>query len=101
MFIILLRFSENKAAAGSFMSGHNAWLKQGFDEGVFLLAGSLAPGLGGGILALSEGRAELEARVAADPFVQENVVTAEVLELDPKKADDRLSFLMEREHDDG
>jgi hypothetical protein len=37
---------------------------------------------------------ELEARVDSDPFVAENVVSAEILEIEPKKADERLSFLL-------
>ena len=32
------------------MESHNAWIERGFDEGVFLLTGSLQPKLGGGIL---------------------------------------------------
>lgn len=32
MFIVLLKFSDNKEQAGQFMEGHNAWLKRGFDE---------------------------------------------------------------------
>ena len=95
MFIILLRFSDNKANAGQFMDGHNAWLKQGFDDGVFALAGSLQPNAGGGILAHGVSRAEIEARVAEDPFVAENVVRAEILELAPGKTDDRLGFLVD------
>ena len=41
MFMVLLKFSENKAQASQFMEAHNAWIKQGFDDGVFLLVGSL------------------------------------------------------------
>lgn len=37
---------------------------------------------------------ELQGRVNADPFVAENVVSAEVLEITPGKADDRLKFLL-------
>ncbi len=77
------------------MAGHNTWLARGFEEGVFLLAGSLKPGLGGSILAHNATLAELEARVAEDPFVQEKVVLAEILEIEPAKADDRLSFLLD------
>ncbi len=50
MHIVFLRFSANKSRAGQFMDGHKAWIKKGFDDGVFLLAGSLEPGLGGGTL---------------------------------------------------
>lgn len=95
MFIIFLKFSGNKAKAGELMDGHNQWLKRGFDDGTFLLAGSLQPGLGGGILAHNTTQADLENRVNEDPFVKENVVTAEIIELSPAKADERLNFLLD------
>ena len=95
MFIVLLKFSENKGQAGEHMPGHNRWLKQGFDDGVFALAGSLQPGLGGGIVAHSISREDLEARVNDDPFVTHGVVSPEILEFTPAKADDRLQFLVE------
>lgn len=94
MFIVLLKFSANKAGAGQFMDGHNAWLRRGFEEGVFLLAGSLQPKLGGGILAHGTTLAALQDRVNDDPFVAANVVSAEILEIAPAKADERLSFLL-------
>ncbi len=94
MFIILLKFSENKGKAGEFMEGHNEWIKRGFEDGVFLLVGSLQPGQGGSVIAHNTSLTKLQARVNEDPFVIENVVTADILEIDPKKADDRLSFLV-------
>lgn len=94
MFIILLRFSDNKARAGDFMDGHRTWLQRGFDDGVFLLAGTLQPGIGGGILADGGTLEDMEARVREDPFVAENVVTAEILDVSASKADDRLAFLL-------
>ena len=90
MFIVLLKFADNKGQAGRFMEGHQAWIKRGFDDGVFLLVGSLQPNLGGGILAHNASLADLQSRVNADPFVAENVVRAEILEITPSKADDRL-----------
>lgn len=94
MHIVLLRFAANKACAAQFIEAHKAWLKRGFDDGVFLLAGSLEPGLGGGILAHNTTLPDLERRVNEDPFVAEDVVRAEILELDPGKADERLQFLV-------
>jgi len=94
MHIVLLKFSTNKRQAGKFMEGHKAWLKRGFDDGVFLLAGSIEPGLGGGILAHNMSSDDLQRRVNDDPSVAENVVKAEILELDPGKADERLQFLV-------
>ncbi|WP_193369398.1 YciI family protein [Pelagibius marinus] len=100
MFIVQLKFAENKGQAGQFMEGHKAWLQQGFDEGVFLLAGSLQPNDqggagGGGIVAHNTSREDLEVRVKADPFVVEKVVNAEIIEMTPSRADERLSFLVE------
>ena len=93
MFIVLLKFSDNKAKAGQFMEGHKEWIKRGFDDGVFLLVGSLQPNLGGGIMAHNTSLSELQSRVNTDPFVVEKVVSAEILEIAPSKADARLSFL--------
>ncbi len=95
MFIVLLKFSDNKAQAGQFMEGHNEWIKRGFDEGVFLMAGSLQPSLGGSVMAHNTTLQDLQSRVNDDPFVAENVVTAEILEITPAKADERLNFLMD------
>ena len=95
MFIVLLKFSDNKAQASQFMDGHKAWLKRGFDDGVFLLAGGLQPSLGGGIVAHNTARSDLQSRVDDDPFVAENVVSAEILEISPSRADDRLAFLLD------
>ena len=93
MFVVLLRFSDNKSKAPEFMEGHNAWLKRGFDDGVFVAAGSLQPGLGGGIVAHNISLADLHDRVNDDPFVAEHVVSAEILEIAVAKADSRLDFL--------
>ena len=94
MYIVFLRFSNNKAKAGEFMASHNAWIARGVDEGVFLVVGSLQPSLGGAVVAHGLGRAELEARLAEDPFVASDVVKAEVFELSPAKTDPRLTFLL-------
>jgi len=94
MFIVFLKFSANQSQASHFMEGHKTWIKRGFDDGVFLLTGSLEPALGGGILAHNTSLAELQRRVNTDPFVAEDVVKAEIVELDPGKADERLQFLV-------
>ncbi len=94
MFVVLLRFSENKDRASEFMEGHNQWIRQGFEDRVFLVVGTLQPSLGGSVIAHGESKEALESRVNQDPFVSENIVTAEILEIEPKKADERLGFLL-------
>lgn len=94
MFIVLLKFSGNKGQASAFMESHNMWLKRGFDDDVFLLAGGVQPNLGGAILAHNTSLPDLQNRVNDDPFVTENVVSAEILQIAPAKADERLKFLL-------
>jgi len=95
MFIVLLKFSSNKGQASQFMAGHKEWIKRGFDDGVFLLVGSLQPNMGGGIVAHNTSLSDLQSRVNDDPFVAEKVVTAELLEITPTKADERLKFILD------
>lgn len=94
MFIVFLKFSRNRDDAGRLMDAHKTWLKRGFDDGVFLLAGSLEPDRGGGILAHNTSLTDLQRRVNDDPFVTADVVRAEIHELDPGRADQRLQFLV-------
>ena len=92
MFLVLLRFAD-KAAAADRLAAHNAWIRRGFDDGTFLLVGSIPPGIGGAILAHGDTRSDLEWRVAEDPFVAERVVTPEIIEIAPNMTDERLRFL--------
>jgi uncharacterized protein YciI len=94
MFVVLLKFSDNRSKAGQLMEGHKEWIKRGFDDGVFLLAGSLQPNSGGGIVAHNTSLPDLHGRVSTDPFVVEKVVTAEILEITPSRAEERLKFLL-------
>jgi uncharacterized protein YciI len=95
MFVVLLKFSENRGLAGQFMEGHKDWLQRGFEEGVFLLAGKLQPDLGGAILAHHTQLPDLQKRVGEDPFVAEKVVSAEILEMAASRAAEPLKFLLE------
>lgn len=94
MIIVLLKFSDNRNQAGEFMEAHKAWIRQGFDDGVFLLVGSLKPQLGGAILVHDTPLPDLRERVSRDPFVIEGVVVPEFIELAPARVDQRLGFLL-------
>ncbi|MGB5215453.1 MAG: hypothetical protein WBN88_17620 [Anderseniella sp.] len=94
MFVVLLKFAADKARAGEFMDAHKAWIKRGFDDGVFLMAGSLQPQQGGAIMAHNTSLPDLQVRVNEDPFVAENIVSADIHEITPAKADERLDFLL-------
>ncbi len=95
MFVVILKFSKNKALAGQFMEAHKQWIQRGLDDGIFLLVGSLRPEGGGAVLAHQVSRSELEDRVSQDPFVAEDIVTADLLEIEPARVDNRWQFLLD------
>ena len=94
MFIVLLKFAANKGRASELMEGHKAWIARGFDDGVFLLTGSLRPGLGGAVVAHNMSLADLQRRMSDDPFVAEGVVSAEILDIATSRTDERLASLL-------
>lgn len=93
MFIILLKFSKNKDKAPEFMEKHKEWLSRGFSQEKFVLAGSIAPGMGGAIIAKGQSAEEISRFVNEDPFVIEDIVRAEVLEVNPSRYIETLAFL--------
>ncbi len=93
MFIVLLKFSTRRERARELMAEHNAWIGRGFDDEVFLLTGSLGGHAGGVIVAHNTSLEALQSRVAQDPFVANDVVRAEVLEIAPSRVDARLQAL--------
>lgn len=93
MFVIFLKLAENRHLAGAHLAGHNDWIRQGVDDGAFLLVGSLSGGQGGAIIAHGVTRADIDKRLEADPFVAERIVAPEIIEIDPGLVDHRLAFV--------
>ncbi|WP_184642680.1 YciI family protein [Variovorax guangxiensis] len=96
MFCVFLKFSTRKDQAPRLMAEHKRWIDEGFEEGVFLMTGSLSGNQGGLVIAHGTTREVLEERVARDPFVKEDVVRVEIAEFAPNRADGRLQFLVDR-----
>jgi uncharacterized protein YciI len=97
MHIIILKFTDNRHKAALHLQSHKAWLARGVEDGVFLLAGSLGSNLGGAILARGGSLAKIQDRVNEDPFVRENIVSAEVLEFSLSVASEDFQFLLGQE----
>ncbi len=97
MYIIFLKFAENRKNAAQYLAGHKKWLSDGIEDGTFLMAGSLGNGLGGAVLALNEPLAAIQSRVKKDPFVKAKVVAAEIYEYMPSVAGEKFQFLMTEE----
>jgi uncharacterized protein YciI len=59
---------------------------------VFLVVGSIKPNMGGCIITHNTTLEELQQRVNEDPFVANNIVTAEILEISVNQADESINF---------
>lgn len=94
MFIVLLKFSDQRSRAAEWMQAHKAWLQKGFEDGVFLASGSLADRQGGCILAHDTDLINLRHRLTDDPFVANDVVRAEVIETTISQAHGSLAGLL-------
>lgn len=95
MFIVILKFAANKNQAPTHMSDHINWINKGFEDGVFLLTGSVQPNAGGSIIAHKLSREALDERLQQDPFVEHGVVSVEVIDIKPSRTIDSLAHLME------
>lgn len=95
LFIVFLRFGPNRAQAGPWLPGHRQWIQQGIADGHFLLAGSLDNTAGGAVLAVGRDHAEVQARVAQDPFVVHGVVSAEVHAVTPSAMADAMATVLQ------
>ncbi|CAH1666326.1 YciI family protein [Chelatococcus asaccharovorans] len=93
MFLILLSYTKPLDEVDLWLDDHKAWVKQGFDDGVFVLAGGQSPRVGGVVIAIGETREQVESRAARDPFVHKGVAAAQVIEVRPSTLDARLKFL--------
>ncbi|MEP0315178.1 MULTISPECIES: hypothetical protein [Alphaproteobacteria] len=93
MFIVTLTLTEKKSKAPEFMEAHKAWIAKGFDDGIFVLVGSLKPQGGGVILAIGSDHASIEARINEDPFVVEGIATPHIQEVSPGRVAPELSVL--------
>ncbi len=62
---------------------HHAYLQEGYDKGRFLFSGPQIPAHGGFLVARANSREELDALLAAEPFVREGkMVFSRVVEFE-------------------
>lgn len=96
LFIIFLRFGPRRAQAGQWMAAHKQWIQDGLADGSFLMAGSLDKAQGGVVIATGQDAGAIHARVAQDPFVVHDVVSAEVHAVAPSLMVEGLAALLQR-----
>jgi uncharacterized protein YciI len=79
MFVVSLTYQVPADIVDYHRPAPMAWVKQAFDDGVFLASGRLVPPVGGVLLSKAS-RATLDAALARDPFYSNGVAEFEVIE---------------------
>lgn len=80
MFVVLLKYTKPLPEIDALMREHVRFLEECYRAGVFLASGRQVPRTGGVIIAQVGNREALEAIMAQDPFVREDVVEIEIIE---------------------
>jgi uncharacterized protein YciI len=83
MFIVSLTYIRPLQEIDALLGAHVNWLRQGYEDGVFVASGRKVPRDGGVILARGVSRAELDARLADDPFARGGAARYDVTEFVP------------------
>ncbi|MEU8570410.1 YciI family protein [Streptomyces pathocidini] len=73
MFVLELTYTAPADEVDALREAHMEWVDEQFEAGVFIASGRKKPLDGGVILAVGDDRDRIEAVVASDPFVQEEV----------------------------
>lgn len=73
MFVLELTYTAPLDEVEALLEAHLEWVNEQYEAGVFVASGRKVPRDGGVILAVGDDRDRMEAVVASDPFVQEEV----------------------------
>lgn len=95
MFVSTLTYVVELDRIEAALPDHVAWLDRQYADGAALLSGRQQPRVGGVILWRPMDRAEVEGRIAGDPFVARGLATVAIVEFRPTKAASGLEALIE------
>ncbi|MDP9696897.1 UNVERIFIED_ORG: uncharacterized protein YciI [Arthrobacter globiformis] len=79
MYVVSLTYKVDQEIVDQHLDAHVDWLKDAFDEGVFIAAGRKVPRTGGVLLSRAD-RPTLDGSLAKDPFNVHGVADFEVME---------------------
>lgn len=96
MYLVFLKFSDNKSLAPKYMQMHNDWINEHTHSGKFLMVGTLEPKQGGCIFAECKSMDEIKQLIANDPFVANDVVKPEILQVSPSKVSNHLAASLQK-----
>jgi uncharacterized protein YciI len=90
MFIVTLTYTRPEEEIDQLLAAHRAFLREQYDNGLFVLSGRMVPRTGGVILVHADSRADVEAVIELDPFNQAGAATYAITEFVPTMAADGL-----------
>ncbi len=93
MFVIDITYKVGAEKVEPLREGHMKFVKEQFANGNFLASGRKPEGNGGVVLASFTNRAELDATLATDPFVIEDVADIQIIEFGVTSAAEALTYL--------
>lgn len=93
MYILIASYARPPAEVEPHIPAHGAWIRQHMDSGAILAAGPKKSGLGGALLVRAMPRAELDALLAQDSYVQSGVADYQITDLDWKLTSANLTAL--------
>lgn len=79
LFVVVLTYIRPLEEVDAAGPAHVAWLRQGYDRGVFLVSGRRVPRTGGVIIAKAASLPEVEALMREDPFQRMGLATAQIV----------------------
>ncbi|HEY1150990.1 MAG TPA: YciI family protein [Pseudoduganella sp.] len=91
MFIITLTYLKPPEEIDKLLAAHREYLREQYDNGMFLMSGRLVPRTGGIILATADSRADIEAVIELDPFKEAGAASYTITEFVPTMTADILS----------
>jgi uncharacterized protein YciI len=83
LYIVLLHYTQPIAAVDAIRPRHIEHVERYAKQGVFRAWARRTPPTGGVLVATAPDRASVDAIVARDPYVQEGVARAEIVEFNP------------------
>jgi len=91
MFIITLTYLKPAEEIDTLLAAHREYLREQYDNGMFLMSGRMVPRTGGIIVATADSRADIEAVIELDPFKEAGVASYAITEFVPTMTADILS----------
>ena len=95
MFVIELTYKAPLRDIDASMPAHMKFLKKYYAAGNFLVSGRKIPRDGGIILAVGDGREQIEAIAREDPFYARGLADVRVIEFRASQRSDAIQMLIE------